>query len=1103
MSYPELARAYHSAVHAAAAASVNGEEEAQLTIPVSNLFSGMAAQGNLGVLQLIRETRLDRTRPDFAAVLTQGGTTRHKGFIELKAPSVPVNTTRWTGRNARQWERLREEAEVLIVCNGVEAQVYRDGEAVGDPAPLPYHSANTWDAAPLAALLRRFVELNPTPITDVTTLSRRLAIRTADLRDRLLWLLEQSGDAGELAQGSLRAWQQHVYAHAGPRDFADGISQVIAYGMVLAVLTVPSTDTNHDGLITVSEARAAIRQGSPVLAAAFAPLIDRAPLAAAVQVELAALETLLSAVNAARVNASADRRGDPWLFFYEDFLGVYDPVERRQAGVYYTPIDIVRAMTSLTDHLLVERFGRRLGFADNQVVTLDPATGTGTFPLAVVDRAVERATVARGAAGERQAATNLRQNLYAFELLPGPYSVAHLRLTQRLSSLSRGVTGTARVILTDTLESPLATAAQYAMFGDAETLAAEQARARQIKLEQRVTVVIGNPPYRRVERQADGRGSGGWVVEGRVPGRNNARSLFADIYEVANSNTIFSHIANLYNLYVYFWRWSIWKAFEAHGDGPGVVALITGASWLTGPGFMGLRQLVRELCDDAWVIDLGGDNRGANPEENVFAIETPVAVVVLVRDGASRRDIPAQVHYRRVRGTADEKLRAMADIASGSEPFDGEWVAAPAGWLDPFVPVTGDTEWTDLPLLTYIFPWQQPGCKFGRTWPIAPSPEVLESRWLRFAGASRQDKKRLFFTATSGRNTETRVDPLPILADAVSDTPHQPIVRYGYRSFDRQWAFADPRMAKTDSPSLWQSVSTRQVFFTSLLTGHLSSGPSLTVTAHIPDLHSFRGSYGGKDVIPLYRDAAGREPNVTAGLLQTIGDLLDIETPSPEDIAAYVYALLSGTAYQERFAEALRTPGPRIPITSDPELWNEVVVVGRELIWLHTYAERFKDTRVGRGAHVPLVEGIGWTDPVTVMPADRSAITYDEETHTLTVGDGQISGVRPDVWTYEVSGMQVVPKWLGYRTVRAPGRAASSTSALDQIRPSAWPDEWNDELLDLIRVLTITLDRQAGLTDLLERVCSGPLIATSDLPIPGRAESQPPATIRAPTFDFG
>ncbi len=100
----------------------------------------------------------------------------------------------------------------------------------------------------------------------------------------------------------------------------------------------------------------------------------------------------------------------------------------------------------------------------------------------MIDKAVTRAKAARGAAGERQAAANLGQNLYAFELLPGPYSVAHLRITQKLVGLSDGLVATARVILTDTLESPAPTRDQHALFGDAETLAAEQSRARRIKL---------------------------------------------------------------------------------------------------------------------------------------------------------------------------------------------------------------------------------------------------------------------------------------------------------------------------------------------------------------------------------------------------------------------------------------------------------------------------------------------------------------------------------------------------------------------------------------------------------------------------------------------
>lgn len=78
MNVDELARAYHGAVHAAAAAAVMGEEEAQLTTPVSNLFTGLAAAADLGALQLIRETRLNSTRPDFAALLRRGRKTMQK-----------------------------------------------------------------------------------------------------------------------------------------------------------------------------------------------------------------------------------------------------------------------------------------------------------------------------------------------------------------------------------------------------------------------------------------------------------------------------------------------------------------------------------------------------------------------------------------------------------------------------------------------------------------------------------------------------------------------------------------------------------------------------------------------------------------------------------------------------------------------------------------------------------------------------------------------------------------------------------------------------------------------------------------------------------------
>ena len=52
-------------------------------------------------------------------------------------------------------------------------------------------------------------------------------------------------------------------------------------------------------------------------------------------------------------------------------------------------------------------------------------------------------------------------------------------------------------------------------------------------------------------------------------------------------------------------------------------------------------------------------------------------------------------------------------------------------------------------------------------------------------------------------------------------------------------------------PELWRSHSQEQVYITSLLTAVLGSGPAAVGTAELPDLDYFRGSFGGKAVIPL------------------------------------------------------------------------------------------------------------------------------------------------------------------------------------------------------------------------------------------------------------
>lgn len=1116
-----LARAYHRAVHAAERADVSGNPEAQLTLPVAHLFAGIAEAYGVGRLECIPESQRDHLRPDFAFLLDG----RHVGYGELKKPTLSADIEDQTGWTPNQRESLAA-LDSLVLCNGREARLYAEGRLVGPVAPLPYDDPEDWNPRPLVQMLRNLGQMRGRSVTRVSDLAQRLARRTASLRDRILDLLEgtppASAEAVEAAKSAWQAWQRFLHPTASEREFADGVAQVIAYGLVMATLQ-GEPDSDRDGRVTAEEARAWLRARNPVIAACFGPVFGLPAFLEALRSEIAAIEDLCGAMDREALLRSAQGKdhGEPWLYFYEDFLGTYDPARRKNTGVYFTPVEVVSAMVRMVEHLLVQRFGRRLGFADPGVVTLDPATGTGTFLLAVLDAAACTARDERGEAGPAQAARSLAQNLIAFEILPGPYAVAHLRVSQRLRAMDPAQTVRPRIFLTDTLQSPFAVAPELPLFGDAKVMADEQRGARQIKAEQRVTVVIGNPPYRRTDKEGSGWGGGGWVVSGPVPGRKTREGLFEDVLKVAKEHTIFSHHASLYNLYVYFWRWAIWKAFEAHGSGPGIVALITASSWLDGPGFVGLRQVAREVADEGFVLDLGGDHKGAVQEENVFAIETPVAIVVLVRDGPSRRRRPARFHYRRITGLRDEKLAALREIGESRDPLAGPWQDSPTGWTDRLVPPTGSETWRAMPALADLMPWQQPGCMFNRLWPIAPSKEVLERRWREFVASPTEARRRelcekgrdpgpsretLFQTAKTGRDIFTRVGDLPPLADLRADAPHRPIVPYGYRAFDRQWTFDDPRLIALDRPALWQTCGPRQVFLVSRTTEVIASGPAMVATAAVPDKHVFRGAEGGKDVFPLYRDRRATAPNVTCGHLEALGRLLGFPTPAPEDLAAYLYAVLSTPAYQRRFAAELRTPGPRVPITREADLWVEAVRRGRRLLWLHTFAERFRDPEEGRGSSVPKVEGLGWVELVRRMPRTPKDIRYDAASHRLVVGDGVVAGVRPEVWAFEVSGMPVVAKWLGYRTREGAGRAAASPNPLDRIRDESWRDEWNDELLDLLRVLTLTVEGFEAQDDLLDRICRGPLVRADDLPAPSPAERAPPSTVdrtvREPEIPF-
>ena len=330
-----------------------------------------------------------------------------------------------------------------------------------------------------------------------------------------------------------------------------------------------------------------------------------------------------------------------------------------------------------------------------------------------------------------------------------------------------------------------------------------------------------------------------------------------------------------------------------------------------------------------------------------------------------------------------------------------------------------------------------------------------------------------------------------------------------------QWVIPDDRVLSTPRTDLWRVRGEHQIYITEQHAHQVPAGsPGLTFAADTPDIDHYKGNSGGR-VLPLYAGADKTTANLAPGLLDALTARLGLPV-SPEDLVAYIAAITAHPAFTERFAEDLRTPGIRVPLTADPEFWARAVELGRRVLWLHSRGHRYADRAAGRPAAAPRV-----TDPervpfvVTPIPGTPEGmpdeISYDPDTRVLTVGEGQIAPVAPEVWEYQISGMRAVRKWFGYRRRTRPV-ARGEQSPLDDIRPDAWPVEYTTDLLELLHVLTLVTELETEQAQLLDDVMAAGRITVADLsdagvfPVPESARSplgrRPTGPVEQAAFDI-
>ncbi|MEK6372788.1 MAG: type ISP restriction/modification enzyme [Acidobacteriota bacterium] len=1077
--------------------AATGQPEDQLRAPFERLLADMAEIADIPRTKVVAvgESSLSelKTRPDYAVTVHNALV----GFAELKAPGKGANPARFRDPHDKvQWEKLRSLPNVLYT-DGNAFSLWQDGELVGAVVTLLGDIESSGDklqAPPgLAALFEKFLRWEPIPPRNAKELAHTTARLCRFLRDEVT---EQLALGNEALTTLAADWRKLLFPEATDERFADGYAQAVTFGLLMArAKEIPlSAGLQH--------AATELTKSNSLIGSALRLLTDNAENQSTLKTSLGTLTRVLDAVNWSKVSKG---RPDAWLYFYEDFLEIYDNDLRKLTGSYYTPPEVVGTMVRLVDDVLrTDRFRLHAGLASPTVTLADPATGTGTFLLGVLRKIAETVQADEGAGSVRGAIDAAVKRLIAFEMQLGPFAVAQLRILAEIVELTGMVPAEpVRMFVTDTLSNPADD--EDWIPGMLAPIAQSRKAANKIKRDEPITVVLGNPPYKEKAK-----GRGGWI-EGQTAAAEKSAPLAE--WMPPREWGVGAHSKHLRNLYVYFWRWATWKVFDHHpANRAGIVCFITVAGFLSGPGFQKMRDYLRRTCDDIWVIDCSPEGHQPEVATRIFqGVQQPVCIVLASRSAKSAPSVPATVRFHSLpTGHRAEKFMALAGLRFNASV----WLDCPSDWRAPFLPASTGA-WATYPRIEDLFIYNGSGAMPGRTWIIAPDAESLERRWHKLVHASAEEKEVLFHphelkNGLGDRHSKRVVrDGLPGYEARLKSVADErgvcvPPARYGYRSLDRQWIIPDNRLINRPNPELWKGRSERQIFLTALMRHSPSSGPAITITGLVPDHDHYKGSFAGR-VFPLWDDATASRANLPPKLLPFLAQRFD-RTVAAEDFIAYIAATAAHSTFTARFQDDLSTPGLRIPITADAALFAEAAALGRTVIWLHTFGERMPDPDQGRPAQPPRLpeEKRPRIPAAGAIPQDPAAmpdeIDYDAATKRLLIGTGFVENVEPAVWRYEVSGKQVLLQWFSYRKKNRERPIIGNRrppSPLGNIQPDHWLAEYTTELINVLNVLGWLVELEPQQASLLERICTGPLISDADMRVAGALEV-PASTKRGP-----
>ena len=1001
---------------------------------------------NIGINTIIEAKGNQAGIPD----LTIRKNDRIIGYIEAK----DINTDLSKIEKTEQIKRYLESniGYNLIITNYLEFRWYVDRECEKTAKLANLEQGQlilVSNLQPITELLQSFINQKAKDINNYDDLAKEMAAYTKTIRNAIESSLEIGTTTEELTQLK-ETFKKLLLLDIDNDKFADMYAQTIAYGLFTAKIG----HAQDPGEFTFNRTTASIYFSNkiPFLKGLF-DLVLGTDSVSKIHKSTENLIDLFNTIDMTNILENFGRETrteDPVIHFYETFLAAYQASLRKSQGVYYTPEPVVNFIVRAVNDILVDRtiFDLEYGLGNRRVTILDPATGTGTFLYAVIKQIRDnfaKYDFDRWNNFLRDA--ELLKRLFGFELLMTPYTIAHLKLGLLLGDLGYKFTSEERlkIYLTNALEESIKQGDLIP--GITQIIAEESSQAAKVKSEISVTVVLGNPPYSVSSQNASKRKRILNQDERYLADIEYTGSAWNRIYKQGKAGktiTELTHIGELLELYkgrvrlegekniqpldddyIKFIRFAQYQ-IENNSQNAGIVGFITNHSYLNGLIHRGMREELLKYFDQIYIMDLHGNSLlkettpDGNIDQNVFDIQQGVAILIAVREKSkpdygstaykSRDGIKemAKVLYYDVWGSRENKYKFLESASLNNVNWIDLQPTAPNYFFAP-KNLDYEDEYKRTLSITDIFPVYAAGSQTRRdNVCVDYDKENLINRFSDIATNTNLEELKQKYKIKDTEYWTLDKAKLHIQENEIESK----LILYAYRPFDNRWVYYNPNiiergdsrkelmehLLKGNNMAL---LSCRQqvepgfyhIFCSEILTERCIVSLKSRELTYVFPLYTYPNTENKQTNLFLERT-----PNISLKFLKAIKEKLG-KTPTTEQIFYYAYAIFHSPTYRTRYAEFLKIDFPRLPLTSNENLFNALATKGEELVNLHLMKSDILNNLIT--TYQPMADN------------QVTEVTYNLELQRVYINkQSHFTNIPPHIWKFKIGGYQVLDKWL-------------------------------------------------------------------------------------------